>query len=463
MRSELNWEINMIKKGLGALFFILLSSRLQAFVWQHDKEWNLEYERQYSAWIVDLEKSANRDEYKNLKGVPIFNTGKWKDIKADCTDVAYALRAIFAYEHKLPFVVANTFAFKGGVQISNTSAPASITSIRDQDERFRAFLNYVFQLVNNLNAAYDFYPVKISRAAIRGGGIFSKFGQHTYVIQKVTPGGVLQMISGTVPASDRDLYFEWDNPPIATKYYDKGPYGGIRMWRWPSDLKKNDQEMMELTPSYRAMSLEQYQIAEKYNSENPIGNTFDYKLEMRKKLALPGKLESFKEIMQRVWNDLYGRVKDRVKIVEEALNYKKSIKNRKMNSKEFYDYSTPERDEKIKWLFNEFFWAHNKYNLEEYAKGHDYQHPVNFLKNFSVKWQSEEAINENETTDDETLAPLSDEYINMWSLWERFRDDQVSSDPNDSREKRWGFIPKEDKEETEKAEGQELTLSTGGL
>ena len=69
------------------------SINIQAAVWEDTQSWSLEYEQKFSAW---MQSPAVKENMFTSASSPYYG------INTDCADTAYALRAIFAFENKLP-------------------------------------------------------------------------------------------------------------------------------------------------------------------------------------------------------------------------------------------------------------------------------------------------------------------------------------------------------------------------
>ena len=97
----------------------------------------------------------------------------------DCADAVYAMRLIFSYEYKLPFV------------IHNPSRPGKLISNRKkrwdklpQEKRVRKFLDYVADMTSTKSLSRDTYPIALDD--IKPGDIYAAPGVHSYQIVNIT-------------------------------------------------------------------------------------------------------------------------------------------------------------------------------------------------------------------------------------------------------------------------------------
>ena len=88
--------------ALALLIFFVSQKSARSSVWESEQEWDEQWELNYQTWVKS-------DAVNSLM---FTKAGSYPGISVDCADVAYSLRAIFAYEHKLPFMVKNPVARK---------------------------------------------------------------------------------------------------------------------------------------------------------------------------------------------------------------------------------------------------------------------------------------------------------------------------------------------------------------
>ncbi|MEQ9196274.1 MAG: hypothetical protein RIE84_05940, partial [Parvibaculum sp.] len=186
------------------------------FRWRITKtEWKETDERAFGEFVTAIGESNCRTFDECLKGE--WNIYRASDPKgmffyADCADLPYALRAYFAWKNGLPFSYASGVAAVG----------------RSNDLRYSRYGNYVYKrtdvvppvegafpngrsVLNGINNVissamfrfaptqsrgelFDFYPVEISREAIRPGTVIYDPNGHVAVVYSVDDDGRIRFI-----------------------------------------------------------------------------------------------------------------------------------------------------------------------------------------------------------------------------------------------------------------------------
>lgn len=80
------------------LLTLLFGATAQAAVWKAKNTWDERWENNYRAWVT---RYWNEEFFMDEKKPSYYK------FEHDCADAVYAMRLIFAYEHKLPFVIHN--------------------------------------------------------------------------------------------------------------------------------------------------------------------------------------------------------------------------------------------------------------------------------------------------------------------------------------------------------------------
>lgn len=188
----------------------------EGFRWRITKtQWSESDERAFGEFVTAIGESDCRTFDECLKGQ--HNIYRASDPKgmffyADCADLPYALRAYFAWKNGLPFSYASGVAAVG----------------RSRDLRYSRYGNYVYartdvlagqegaypngrsvlNAINNVVSSamfrfapgttrrklFDFYPVEISREAIRPGTVIYDPNGHVAVVYKVEDDGRILFI-----------------------------------------------------------------------------------------------------------------------------------------------------------------------------------------------------------------------------------------------------------------------------
>ena len=313
------------------LMLLTFSGVANAAVWKSKNKWNNQWENTYRAWV----KKNWTEEFFMDKKKPIYYK-----YATDCADAVYAMRLVFAYEHKLPFVIHNTQRGKkkerrGPRYISN--------SMKRWDrlpkaKRVRKFMDYVADMTSTKTLGVDTYPIALNQ--IKPGDIYAAPGVHSYQIVNVTEAGVAEVMSSTTPKAPRFLdrveSFPFYVPEDSKRHRD-----GSRRFIQPQNIKKP----LKKQPGF---STEQYKIAAavKYNYVRFTDIIAS---------ALGKRAEKPDEKTLRLLIALCMYANDRSVYVYDALWHLQSIRKkgrRCMNAREYDSYSTPSRDRRLKAFFD---------------------------------------------------------------------------------------------------------------
>jgi hypothetical protein len=396
------------------LLAMIFSNVVYASVWKDTQDWSLQYEDEFSNWMAS---SQVHQKIFSDHSSPYYG------ISSDCADTAYALRAIFAYEHSLPFVINNPSGSRNGKKISNRLS--SWDSAGSPIKRLVAFINEVGESVGTDNLTrLDTFPVALN--AIRSGSIFTvsartKLGKeihHTYNIKAINPIGTFDVIYGTQAGQASKLPLT-RRPDRELENLPHDPWG-FRKFRWPEHLNQD----LSVIPKELGPSMEQFTLAEK------LGQLQFFKY-LKKIIATDAELPESR--MSRNFKTLCAESQARIEYVNQGLNYLQKINNRCMNFTEFDTYSTPARDDALIDLFVKTQTAF----MEIKSDGN--------LDKVDPKWIefSEIIFNKEILSPDRLLAFCPLNYrpgvtIDLATLWSRADSDKLSSHPNDLVELRWG-------------------------
>ncbi len=185
-----------------------------AGVWENRRDWGRESELLYAAWIEALFAGAPEgSSWPSLHEVtrraeenPLFNhLGLGEDdpggkvsviMEPDCADNPFYLRAYFSWKLGLPFGFheAGRGTLKQpphtGRWTTNTSHPGQPHPVR----AFNAFLRTVMNTIHSGAArtrladdTSDYYPLPLTRAALRPGAVFADPYGHTFTLVRWIP------------------------------------------------------------------------------------------------------------------------------------------------------------------------------------------------------------------------------------------------------------------------------------
>ena len=394
------------------LSLFLSFQSLNAAVWEDTNSWNMDYEKAYSAW---MQSTAVREGMFTNTNSPYYG------ISTDCADTAYAMRAIFAFENKLPFAIINP---SGSRDISKTLNNKSnkFDYAGPENKRLVAMITEIGDSVGTENLTrFDTYSPAIS--SIVPGSLFTykmkarfgKFIRHAYNIKDINPVGTFDVIYSTQANHNargdllrrRDREFE--NLP-------SDPWG-FRKFKWPQHLGLASSEL----PAELGHSDEQYTLATQMDTRA----FFKY---VGKKLATT--TETSDERLTRIFNAVCFESQARVSYVNEAIKYLNETNNACMDYEKFDAFSTPARDGALKEMYERL-----KQALAEAKQTGAGGTQAGMFADF--------IFNNKGAIQAELQAACPVEYkpgtvINLSVFWKRLAAGKMSSHPNDIVEVRWG-------------------------
>lgn len=400
---------------LTIVFLTFFSFNTEALVWNDTREWNIELEEEFSRW---MQSGAVRE---NMFTDP---QSKYYGINTDCADTVYALRAIFAYEHSLPFAITNPSGSRDPNKTLN-NRQNKWDYKGDEVKRLIAMIEEIGDSVGTENLAYyDTFPTSIK--TVKPGTLFmykirARFGnfiRHAYNIKNINAVGTFDVIYSTQANKDKRLPLirrkerEFENLP-------SNPWG-FKKFKWPHLLNAD----LSSFPAELGASTEQYDLA------SSLGENEFFKM-VRKTLA--SSQESPGERLNRSFNAVCTEAKARIEYVNQGLEHLNAIGSRCMNYEEFDAYSTPARDEALKGLFERY-----QTSFEEFIRSGEINSANPSIVNYSQFIFNATGSYAQELTDACPIAYRPSVTIHLGELRKRILEDKLSSHPNDSIEIRWG-------------------------
>lgn len=397
-------------KFVGVIFLILSSTIVQSAVWETENDyWNGNWELKYQQWV-----SKNwKPDFFMSPAKPEYNR-----IPHDCADSIYLMRAVFAYENKLPFKIH--YLNKKNKYITNLMTN---WDKYPEDQRFRQFALFLNDRVGTRSFAKDSYPIALSQ--IKAGDLYVEPGTHSYGITGITDTGVTAIMSSTTPASPKYM-IQLYSFPFFIPHDPVGMSDGYRRFKWPRNIAKPAQQQ----PGY---SNEQYQIAQKVGLNYiPFTDIIAQKLQRRK--------EPLEEKTMRLMHSLCAFAKERVNYVNDGLAYVNRLrsqgKRQCMNAKEYDYYSTPSRDKRLFRFFTEV-------EKIAYQGGKLTEDQVNaqvLARTIFHPELPDGLINELDEFCGLAIYPGDNKkHINLRQLWDTLKLGKVSSDPHAPFDNRWGL------------------------
>jgi len=398
--------LNNWGKQIVFLAFIFLSFPAQAMVWKSVNTWDKVWENRYQNWVKN---NWTEDFFMNEKK-PIYYK-----FSHDCADAVYAMRLVFSYEYKLPFVINNIS--RPGRTISNGMTR---WDKYPKPVRVRKFLEYVADMTSTKTLAHDTYPIALDD--IKPGDIYAAPGKHSYEIVNITINGVAEVMSSTTPKAPRFLDRIPSFPFYVPEDY-KHKSDGYRRFIQPQNIRKP----LKKQPGY---STEQYDIAKAVNY-NYVRFTDIIASALGKKQERPD------EKTLRLMIALCMYANDRAVYVYDALWHLQEMKKkgrRCMTRAEYDNFSTPSRDKRLKAFFNAV-----KNHYERNAKYKPWTQPQRWAKTlFSLRQPPPAEVKKlNEFC--MVQMSLGEKYfISLRELRQNIAAGKVISDPHAPLEYRWG-------------------------
>jgi len=393
-------------KVILAFSFLIYGSTASAMVWKAENTWDAVWEKRYQHWV----KNNLTEEFFMNEKAPIYYK-----FSHDCADAVYAMRLIFAYEYKLPFVIHNPS--KRGRMISNGETRWDKLP---EAKRVRKFLNYVADMTSTRSLARDTYPIALDD--IKPGDIYVAPNAHAYQVVNITDTGVAEVMSSTTPKAPRFLS-RIPSFPFYVPEDIKGKTDGYRRFIQPQNIRKS----LKKQPGY---SEEQFTIAKS------VG--YDYvRFTDIIASALGKKKEKTDEKTFRLLISMCMYANDRGVFVYEALYKLQEMKKkgRKCMTRQEYDnYSTPSRDRRLKAFFNAV-----KNHYEKDPKYKHWTQPQQWAKTlFSVKEPRPAEVKKLNEFCMVQMSFGSKYYISLRELRQNLAAGKVISDPHAPLEYRWG-------------------------
>ncbi len=305
-------------------------------MWQNSNSWSPAIEVQYQNWV-------RTTWTKTLFTEP----GPLQNIKLDCADAVLTMRLLFAYENKLPFAIKDPSSNR---LISNDMV--RFDSIVSEEERFRAFAQYLYKMISTQSLPSNSYPVALNRASVHAG-VFIRTAQashHSWTVKDLDRAGIPYLIYASRPAKttlfERHYYpsmgFLWgeqdlNGDQISANLQTPGDAAsgvGYQMFRYPQDILKPVWQV----PGY---SLDQYQM-----NRIAWGKTAQRALQINS--------ETPEESALRLLGQACNEASDRIAAVRDAATaMSRKTPNYCFNAQEYDDLSTPSRDSRTVGVFRD--------------------------------------------------------------------------------------------------------------
>ncbi len=398
---------------LFVLFFVVQTSF--AGVWQTRRAWDSRVEVDFANWV----------KTHWTEDIFISPASPYHGIETDCAQATYAMRIIFLYENGLTFKVRN---HNGGANTYISNEMTNWDQISDSNLRLRAFLKYVFSNTSTHTLGLDSYPVTVTPEGINSGTIYVDPGNHSVQVIELTPQGVPIIQFSTTPQAVRFLTRMISFPEMIPGQAKTNRDDGFRRFKSPDQL------------SYSIQKISGFSEEQFYLAAEALGEWSDYVKIFTKKLA---RVESSVNVQaHQMLDNLCQAGSDRVKAVRDALivlalNGDRGIKC--MNSRDYYNTSTPDRDKVLREYFIQITkltesseWQQADHNdfyhlYADYVVGHNLKNPFLNLKPDQDCDLNEKGIG----------GPQ--QKFNLRDLYKVSNENKLVSDPNATLVQRWGL------------------------
>ncbi len=401
----------LIASVLFLLSMVILPMTASAEVWPNENVWDDVWEGRYRDWV----RTNWKDDIFMDPSKPIYY-----EFENDCADAVYAMRLVFSFENRLPFVINNRD--KAGKIISNSMSTWDNLS---PPQRVRQFMNYVADMTSSESLRNDTYPIALND--IKPGDIYVAPGVHSYQIVNVTDTGIAEVMASTTPKQARYLLRTPSFPFYVPE--DKRFGDGYRRFKQPQNVMKPANQQ----PGY---SEEQFQVAADVQLDYVAFTDV-----ISKKLGK--RVESPDEKTQRLLLALCMYANDRSVYVYDALWYLQKIRNdgrHCMNAKEYNDHSTPGRDKRLHLFFDSI-----RRHLDRVGRFDPRSQPARWAK--AVFSNDEPPPQEMKFLNDfcQVQMTLVDDgqpnyYMSLRELRQNVEAGSLVSDPHAPLAHRWGII-----------------------
>jgi hypothetical protein len=387
-----------------------------ADVWKDSQLWNDEWETKFSNWMKTP--SVHKEMF-------VSTTSLYKGVIADCADVAYAFRIIFAFENSLAFSAKNPMATAKSELKVFSNKMTRFDNIKDPHQRVVAFINYLGKSVGTETlAANDTYPMKL--ATIRAGDVFlykqkknNEFVRHNFNLKNIDKRGNTEVIYSTQAVRDKagaPLYQKVQTLPHAPITYK----WGFRRYNYGESLDKTR------STSYKnTYSDEQYALATTLGDRAFFAHV---------KSLLRLEVEDPDAVITRGLKEVCDQVKERIDIVDKGVAHQKALGGKCMDYADFDAHSTPSRDGSLKDLINNLELDYKEFT--EAQKKSLSGTNLTYIEALYGKDPSAAALDSLKT-----YCPISYKLgttVSLRDIRVRISKNLLSSHPNDLLEVRWG-------------------------
>lgn len=403
------------------VFLILFTTLSQAKVWEVTPglHWDAYWDQKFQSWIKE---DVDGEYFKKLGN-------GFEMLPLDCADALYALRIMFAYNHKLPWNsgVVRWFKDKNSFPKGVSNDMTNWDHLPSEKDRIIGLISFLIDRVGTESLAnLDTYSVSVHD--VKPGDLFMyKFGsdgsytRHTYIVKEVNSDGTFDVLYGTQLRAKK----LWPLGRIGYEYLQHKP----DLTNWGFKRMKSDLDTFTVQDEIIGANTEQYEIAKRTTEKE----FFDYV-----NVALRVHEETPTRKTLRLLNSLCRSLSAREVVVKDAMEWQLENPGQCMNEKDYDAYSTPSRDTGITKKYREldFFYKQleatdrkNKVNSKFRAITESI-----FADNINV----EQKLALDEFCKVEVTDGFQTHFVNLRAFYQSLENDKASFHPNDNVFRRWG-------------------------
>jgi len=180
--------------------------------WPVRRAWTEGEERAFGTFVTAIGRGVAERRCRGLAQClddprvnPLHVQGRRMRFEADCADVAYLLRAYYAWRRELPFVFVNHIRWQRRPEEGRRALDTRPAGLARWDA-FRSPWQLLHELGGRVNSNWfrmrpevedgDWYPARVARGAIRPGTAYYDPDGHVLVVYEVTPEGDVLLFDG---------------------------------------------------------------------------------------------------------------------------------------------------------------------------------------------------------------------------------------------------------------------------
>lgn len=184
----------------------------QSQAWPARRAWTDQEEQAFGEFVTAIGRGVAAHRCRGLAQCldnpsvnPLHVPGRRMRFEADCADVAYLLRAYYAWRRELPFAYVSGIRWQRRPEEGRRALDTRPVGLSRWDA-FQSPWQLLHELGGRVNSNWfrmrpevedgDWYPVRVARGAIRPGTAYYDPDGHVLVVYEVTPQGDVLLFDG---------------------------------------------------------------------------------------------------------------------------------------------------------------------------------------------------------------------------------------------------------------------------